>query len=508
MLRAWRLAVFGAAIAAAMMPAHSPAQTKAHYVLGKPYQFDGVWYEPAVDYGYDQTGIAAIYPPDRAGLSTTSGEPYDGNAITGAHKTLPLPCVVRVTNLENGKSIKVRLNDRGPFVDNRLVELTPAAAKALGVTNQTGVQVRVQIMAKESQALADTLQPAGGAVAGATPAPAPVVKVTALPLASSTTMQPMKPVSAPGATPPLPPQPTSPPADTTTVPNTTQANTTPANTTPANTTPANTTSVITPAPSAPATATAIQLAIPLPQPTQTPATPNPPPTSTPPASASVAAPVPTPSSTPAAEAPQVHIVVPDVAPAAAPTPPPAVVASPAIAPASAAAAAEPTPVVIPSPTPADPGSAAVVAPPVLTPPPAPAAATAAPAQTAPAVSASVTNATEPAAPATATPAPAQAIPVQVSSAPVTPEPSKIKPLPVDLPAQFFIQTGAFKNTADANTLRDKLTALAPAKVVPTRLGADDFNAVLLGPIPNMNDAQRLLKQVTGMGYSDAVLIIE
>ena len=489
MLRAWRLAVFGAAIAAAMAPAHSQAQTKAHYVLGKPYQFDGVWYEPAVDYGYDQTGIAAIYPPDHAGLSTTSGEPYDGNAITGAHKTLPLPCLVRITNLENGKSIKVRLNDRGPFVDNRIVELTPAAAKALGVTNPTGVQVRVQIMAKESQAMADTLQPAGGAAAGVTPAPAPVVKVTALPLAGSGAMQPMKPVSAPGTTPPLPPQPTSPPADTTaaTVP------------------PANSTAA--PVPGASATAPTIQLAIPLPQPTPAPAAPAAVTPSLPPATASAAAPAPTPPSTPAADTAQVHIVVPDVAPAAAPepAPAPALITNPTAAPVSAAAA-EPTPVVIPSPTPADPASETTVAPiPVVAPTPAPAAATAAaPTQTSRTVSASVTNSAEP----TSTPAAsAQAIPVQVSSAPAAPA-AKIKPLPVDLPAQFFIQTGAFKKTADANALRDKLTALAPAKVVPTRLGADDFNAVLLGPIPTMNDAQHLLKQITGMGYSDAVLIIE
>src|SRR5689334_8663953 len=162
-----------------MLPAPSQAQSNAHYVLGKPYQFDGVWYQPAVDYGYDQTGTASIYEPARGGLSTTSGEPYDENAIAGAHKTLPLPCMVRITNLENGKSIALRLNDRGPFVDDRIVELTPAAARALGVTNQTSLQVRVQIMAKESRALADALQPAGG---GVTPAPVPVVKVTGLPL--------------------------------------------------------------------------------------------------------------------------------------------------------------------------------------------------------------------------------------------------------------------------------------------------------------------------------------
>ena len=84
----------------------------------------------------------------------------------------------------------------------------------------------------------------------------------------------------------------------------------------------------------------------------------------------------------------------------------------------------------------------------------------------------------------------------------------MKPLPVDLPAQFFIQTGAFKDQVKADQLRGKLATLAPAKVVPTRLGADEFNAVLLGPISSMADAQRLLKQITGMGYADAVLIIE
>ena len=137
--------------------------------------------------------------------------------------------------------------------------------------------------------------------------------------------------------------------------------------------------------------------------------------------------------------------------------------------------------------------------------------TAPPAQTVPEVSVNVSNSTVPAASTTPAPAPVApqpAITVQPSGAPAPTDTGKIKPLPVDLPAQFFIQTGAFKKTADADSLRNKLTALAPAKVVPTRLGADDFNAVLLGPIATMHDAQRLLKQITGMGYSDAVLIIE
>ena len=81
----------------------------------------------------------------------------------------------------------------------------------------------------------------------------------------------------------------------------------------------------------------------------------------------------------------------------------------------------------------------------------------------------------------------------LTSVPEPVDPSKVKPLPLDLPAQFFIQTGAFKAAADANALRGKLASLGPSKVVPTRLGIDEYNAVLIGPIPTMGDAQKLLR---------------
>ena len=77
-----------------------PSMAHTHYVVGKPYQFDGVWYQPAVDYAYDATGLASIYPARSAGLTTTSGEVYDENAATAAHKTLPLPSIVRVSNVD------------------------------------------------------------------------------------------------------------------------------------------------------------------------------------------------------------------------------------------------------------------------------------------------------------------------------------------------------------------------------------------------------------------------
>ncbi len=137
-----------------------PARPQPHYVVGKPYQFDGTWYRPAVDYGYDEAGMAELYPAEAAGQPTTDGEVYDPKALTAAHKTLPLPSIVRVTNEENGRSVELRVNDRGPF-DDRLIRLSQAAAESLGVGADQPARVRVEIMAEESRALAAALG-AGG----------------------------------------------------------------------------------------------------------------------------------------------------------------------------------------------------------------------------------------------------------------------------------------------------------------------------------------------------------
>ena len=84
--------------------------------IGRPYQVSGVWYYPRMQPDYDETGIASWYGHPFHGRKTANGETYDMNALTAAHKTLPLPTDVRVTNLENGRSIVLRVNDRGPFV--------------------------------------------------------------------------------------------------------------------------------------------------------------------------------------------------------------------------------------------------------------------------------------------------------------------------------------------------------------------------------------------------------
>jgi rare lipoprotein A len=127
------------------------------YKIGNPYQVDGTWYYPAVDYNYVETGIASWYGPNFHGKYTADGEVYDMNALTAAHKTLPLPSIVRVTNLENGRSIKIRVNDRGPFVKGRIIDMSRRGAQLLGFDGKGTARVRVEIVADESRALAAAL---------------------------------------------------------------------------------------------------------------------------------------------------------------------------------------------------------------------------------------------------------------------------------------------------------------------------------------------------------------
>jgi rare lipoprotein A len=142
-----------------------------HYVIGKPYQFDGVWYRPAADEAYDAIGAAVVYGPDAAGQRTVDGETYDPRALTAAHKTLPLPSIALVENLANGQEVRVRINDRGPFRDDQLVQLSAAAAGQLGIKPGSPARVRLRILAAASRALAEDL--ARGGTPAVTPAPAP-----------------------------------------------------------------------------------------------------------------------------------------------------------------------------------------------------------------------------------------------------------------------------------------------------------------------------------------------
>lgn len=123
------------------------------YKVGNPYKIAGRWYYPKEDYNYSEVGIASWYGEDFHGKSTANGERYEMNTLTAAHRTLPLPCIVKVTNLQNGRSIVVRVNDRGPFVKDRIIDLSKRGATLLGYMGQGTAKVRVEIMAKESKAL-------------------------------------------------------------------------------------------------------------------------------------------------------------------------------------------------------------------------------------------------------------------------------------------------------------------------------------------------------------------
>ena len=103
-----------------------------HYKVGQPYQIKGRWYRPEYDPSYSKVGTASWYGADFHGLPTANGEVFDKEQISAAHPTLPLPSIVRVTNLENGRSLDIRVNDRGPFIGDRLIDLSEAAARELG----------------------------------------------------------------------------------------------------------------------------------------------------------------------------------------------------------------------------------------------------------------------------------------------------------------------------------------------------------------------------------------
>lgn len=114
------------------------------YKVGNPYQVAGRWYHPAEDPNYNRTGIASWYGDKFHGKQTANGETYNMNELTAAHTTLPMPSFVRVTNLENGRSVVLRVNDRGPFVGDRIIDVSRRGAQLLGFQGQGLARVRVE----------------------------------------------------------------------------------------------------------------------------------------------------------------------------------------------------------------------------------------------------------------------------------------------------------------------------------------------------------------------------
>lgn len=134
----------------------SPPTSKSigYFKVGKPYKIKGRRYYPKESYGLVETGMASWYGPGFHGKMTANGEIFNQGDLTAAHRTLQLPSIVKVTNLRNGRSIIVRVNDRGPFAHERVIDLSEKAAILLGFKNQGITKVKLEVLGKESRMVA------------------------------------------------------------------------------------------------------------------------------------------------------------------------------------------------------------------------------------------------------------------------------------------------------------------------------------------------------------------
>lgn len=132
---------------------NTPAQ--GSFKIGNPYTIQGKTYRPQETYDFTETGIASWYGPQFHGKKTANGEIYNMYELTAAHRTLQMPSLVRVTNLENGKSIIVRINDRGPFSRGRVIDVSSKAADLLGMKQKGTAKVRLQLLSDESRQVAE-----------------------------------------------------------------------------------------------------------------------------------------------------------------------------------------------------------------------------------------------------------------------------------------------------------------------------------------------------------------
>lgn len=152
-------AVLAAAAALLVLSGCGAPKPNPHYVLGPPYQAGGVWQYPHEAFDLDATGIAAIAKAPASGL-TTDGEVFSADAMAAAHPTLQLPAIARITNLDTGRQVVVRVNDRGTGSPARVIEVTARVAHLLGFPADGVAPVRVQVLSDESQRAADAM---GGA---------------------------------------------------------------------------------------------------------------------------------------------------------------------------------------------------------------------------------------------------------------------------------------------------------------------------------------------------------
>ncbi|MCW5722888.1 MAG: septal ring lytic transglycosylase RlpA family protein [Devosia sp.] len=135
---------YGVAVSPRVTANPNPPKGGGRYQVGQPYTVRGKTYVPQHDPSYVASGTASWYGSDFHGRRTANGEIFSANAITAAHPTLPLPSYVRVTNKDNGRSVVVRVNDRGPYVAGRIIDLSHRAADMLGYVNNGSASVQVE----------------------------------------------------------------------------------------------------------------------------------------------------------------------------------------------------------------------------------------------------------------------------------------------------------------------------------------------------------------------------
>ena len=204
------LLLLGASLAAALAGcaprggggAAGPAPAP-HYVVGAPYQLGGVWRYPREQFAYSDTGLATV-AADRTGL-TADGEAFDQGALAAAHRTLQLPALARVTDLENGRAVLVRINDRGPAEPGRLIAVTRRTADLLGASGGAPFPVRVELQEAESRQLAGAMAPAPALQVATAPTGEVQSETLAPPAGAAQTAR----VREAAAGPPVPPAPVS-----------------------------------------------------------------------------------------------------------------------------------------------------------------------------------------------------------------------------------------------------------------------------------------------------------
>lgn len=179
-----------------------PSGEGGYWKVGNPYQIAGEWYYPKEDERYNRTGIASWYGPQFHKKMTANGEIFDMYQVSAAHPTLPMPVMARVTNLENGRSLIVRINDRGPFARGREIDMSMRGAELLGYKEQGTAKVRVEYLGK-----ADGWTGEQGRVQTVNAQPAPVAPVAAQ---AASQMRPVQDDDDDIATAGLPPVPNAP----------------------------------------------------------------------------------------------------------------------------------------------------------------------------------------------------------------------------------------------------------------------------------------------------------